>query len=68
MNNQSKVMPDTDRDSSNRSYNAARAEWHRHRAAVATDSSTRMLHETFVVLYRARAQCDDAIRPGAAEI
>ncbi len=41
-------IPDTDRDSDNQAYNAARAEWHRHRAAVAVDNSTRILHEKFV--------------------
>lgn len=68
MNDDIDTMPDTDRDSTNRAYNAARADWHRHRAAVATDSSTRMLHEKFVVLYRARAGSDDAIRRDATEI
>lgn len=68
MNDEINTMPDTDRDSSNRTYDAARAEWHRQRAAIATDSSTRMLHEKFVVLYRARAESDDAIRRDAAKI
>ncbi|GEM_PF-2615849 len=51
-------ISDADRDSSNRAYNAARAEWHSHRASVAVDSGTRNLHEKFVALYRARAQAE----------
>lgn len=56
MNEENTISANADRDSSNRTYNAARAEWHRHRAEVATDSSTKMLRERFVVLYRARAE------------
>lgn len=48
-----KITASADRDSMNRAYNVARAEWHRHRAAVAIDSSARILHEKFVLLYRA---------------
>lgn len=68
MNDDIDTLPDTDRDSANRAYNAARADWHRHRAAVATDSSTRTLHEKFVILYCARAESNDAIRRDATEI
>ena len=55
-----KITASADRDSMNRAYNVARAEWHRHRAAVAIDSSARILHEKFVLLYRARADADPA--------
>lgn len=58
MNEQNTISANADRDSTNRTYNAARAEWHRHRAEVATDSSTKSLHERFVALYRARAESD----------
>ena len=50
----------TERDSSNRAYNAARAEWHSHRASISTDNSTKRLHERFALLYRARAEVGNA--------
>ncbi len=55
----------TDKDSSNRAYNAARADWHRHRAASAIDGTTRTLHEKFALLYDARAEADysSAVQP-----
>lgn len=42
MSHRKNTSPDTGRHSTNRTYNAARAEWHRHRAAVATDRSARL--------------------------
>jgi hypothetical protein len=49
-------IANTDRDSSNRAYNAARAEWHSHRASISADGSSKMLHERFASLYRARTE------------
>lgn len=68
MSHRKNTSPDTGRDSTNRTYNAARAEWHRHRAAVSTDRSARLLHEKFAALYLARAgskdlTCRDAAQP-----
>lgn len=37
-------------------YLRSRAEWHRHRADVANDDSTRALHRKFATLYQARAE------------
>lgn len=68
MNEENTISANADRDSSNRTYNAARAEWHRHRAEVATDSSTRMLHERFVALYRARVESDHTSHRNGSEI
>lgn len=56
MTNDDNTAADIGRDSNNRVYNSARADWHSHRAAVATDNSVRILHEKFVVLYNARAE------------
>lgn len=67
MNNDNNDISSPDRDSHNRAYNAARAEWHRHRAASAVDGSTRMLHEKFVILYRARAEARGAATAQSAE-
>ena len=54
MTNDDNTAPDIGKDSRNRVYNSARADWHRHRAAIATDNSVKVLHEKFVVLYDAR--------------
>ena len=51
-----KSIANTNRDSSNRLYNAARAEWHSHRASISADGSSKMLHERFASLYRARTE------------
>ncbi len=39
----------------NRQYFQDRADWHRSRARVAPDSSTRLLHERFALIYDARS-------------
>ena len=47
-------MPDdTDTDAA---YFQQRAEWHEHRAMVAKDSSSRLLHRKFAGLYHARSR------------
>lgn len=56
-----------DRDSGNRAYNAARAQWHSHRASISTDSSTKRLHEKFALLYRARAEVGNAVTDISSE-
>ena len=56
-----------DRDSNNRAYNAARAEWHSHRASISADGSTKRLHEKFALLYRARAEVRNANNATSAE-
>ena len=60
-------IANTDRDSSNRAYNAARAEWHSHRASISTDSSSKILHEKFASLYRARTEEGNADTTPSAE-
>jgi len=57
----------TDRDSRNRAYNVARAEWHSHRALISTDGSSKILHENFASLYRARAEEGNAHPATSAE-
>ncbi|KQM67669.1 hypothetical protein ASE75_01695 [Sphingomonas sp. Leaf17] len=42
----------------NRQYFQERADWHRERARVAPDSSTRLLHERFATIYDARSVGD----------
>lgn len=37
-------------------YYLQRAEWHEHRAAIATDASTRSLHRKFAGMYHARSR------------
>lgn len=37
-------------------YYLQRAEWHEHRAAIATDTSTRSLHRKFAGMYHARSR------------
>ncbi|WP_175518301.1 hypothetical protein [Sphingomonas sp. OK281] len=37
-------------------YFQQRAEWHEHRAMVAKDSSSRLLHRKFAGLYHARSR------------
>jgi hypothetical protein len=53
--------PGADRICENSAYRAARAEWHRNRAAIATDSSIRLLHEKFAALYSARTETDQTV-------
>ncbi len=48
-------MTGSDEGTDDRAYFADRAEWHRRRAAIATDGITRSLHDKFVVLYHRRA-------------
>jgi hypothetical protein len=60
-------IANADRDSSNRAYNAARAEWHSHRASISADGSTKRLHEKFALLYRARTGVGNADTATTAE-
>ena len=39
----------------NRRYFQGRADWHRARARIASDASSRMLHDRFAMIYDARA-------------
>ena len=53
--------PGADRICENSAYRAARADWHRNRASIATDSSIRLLHEKFAALYSARTETDQTV-------
>lgn len=53
--------PGADQICENNAYRAARAEWHRNRAAIATDGSIRLLHEKFAALYSAGTETDQAM-------
>lgn len=65
--NSNNNIASTDRDSRNRSYNAARAEWHSHRASISADDSTKRLHEKFASLYRAHTEVGSADTATSAE-
>lgn len=55
------LAPGADQICENSAYRAARAQWHRNRAAIATDGSIRMLHEKFAALYSAGADNDQTV-------
>lgn len=55
------IIPGPDQICENSAYRAARAQWHRQRAAVATDSSIRLLHEKFAALYSACTETEQTV-------